>query len=160
MCTFVWFSGAIWETPSKKTAVILSHLYVIGVKIVLRDLVQSTCRTVKIGENAIFRTHLSVDILVLLPRTIRCSPKFQPVLDLLLCREYIISNCQTSLHSFYRVETIICYYTCMAIMDDTSLWVVTLYIISVQSIVEYCLYRYLLVNRFLDVPQERCHTCR
>ena len=37
MYTFVWFSGAIWETPSKKTAVILSHLYVIGVKIVLRD---------------------------------------------------------------------------------------------------------------------------
>ena len=36
MYTFVWFSGAIWETPSKKTAVILSHLYVIGVKIVLR----------------------------------------------------------------------------------------------------------------------------
>ena len=35
MYTFVWFSGAIWETPSKKTAVILSHLYVIGVKIVL-----------------------------------------------------------------------------------------------------------------------------
>ena len=38
MYTFVWFSGAIWETPSKKTAVILSHLYVIGVKIVLRDI--------------------------------------------------------------------------------------------------------------------------
>ena len=37
MYTFVWFSGAIWETPSKKTAVILSHLYVIGEKIVLRD---------------------------------------------------------------------------------------------------------------------------
>ena len=37
MYTFVWFSGAIWETPSKKTAVILSHLYVICVKIVLRD---------------------------------------------------------------------------------------------------------------------------
>ena len=37
MYTFVWFSGAIWETPSKKTAVILSHLYVIGVKIVLRE---------------------------------------------------------------------------------------------------------------------------
>ena len=37
MYTIVWFSGAIWETPSKKTAVILSHLYVIGVKIVLRD---------------------------------------------------------------------------------------------------------------------------
>ena len=37
MYTFVWFSVAIWETPSKKTAVILSHLYVIGVKIVLRD---------------------------------------------------------------------------------------------------------------------------
>ena len=36
MYTFVWFSGAIWETPSKKTAVILSHRYVIGVKIVLR----------------------------------------------------------------------------------------------------------------------------
>ena len=36
MYTFVWFSGAIWETASKKTAVILSHLYVIGVKIVLR----------------------------------------------------------------------------------------------------------------------------
>ena len=36
MYTFVWFSAAIWETPSKKTAVILSHLYVIGVKIVLR----------------------------------------------------------------------------------------------------------------------------
>ena len=41
MYTFVWFSGAIWETPSKKTAVILSHLYVIGVKIVLRDNVNS-----------------------------------------------------------------------------------------------------------------------
>ena len=39
MYTFVWFSGAIWETPSKKTAVILSHLYVIGVKIVLRAIV-------------------------------------------------------------------------------------------------------------------------
>ena len=38
MYTFVWFSGAIWETPSKKTAVILSHRYVIGVKIVLREL--------------------------------------------------------------------------------------------------------------------------
>ena len=38
MYTFVWFSGAIWETPSKKTAVILSHLYVIGVKIVLREI--------------------------------------------------------------------------------------------------------------------------
>ena len=37
MYTFVWISGAIWETPSKKTAVILSHLYVIGVKIVLRE---------------------------------------------------------------------------------------------------------------------------
>ena len=36
MYTFVWFSGAIWETPSKKTAVILSHLYAICVKIVLR----------------------------------------------------------------------------------------------------------------------------
>ena len=36
MYTFVWFSGAILETPSKKTAVILSHRYVIGVKIVLR----------------------------------------------------------------------------------------------------------------------------
>ena len=38
MYTFVWFSGAICETPSKKTAVILSHLYVIGVKIVLRGM--------------------------------------------------------------------------------------------------------------------------
>ena len=37
MYTFVWFSVAILETPSKKTAVILSHLYVIGLKIVLRD---------------------------------------------------------------------------------------------------------------------------
>ena len=44
MYTFVWFSGAIWETPSKKTAVILSHRYVIGVKIVLRDNV-GTLRT-------------------------------------------------------------------------------------------------------------------
>ena len=45
MYTFVWISGAIWETPSKKTAVILSHLYVIGVKIVLRDKVflQTRC---------------------------------------------------------------------------------------------------------------------
>ena len=40
MYTFVWFSAAVWETPSKKTAVILSHLYVIGVKIVLRDIVE------------------------------------------------------------------------------------------------------------------------
>ena len=40
MYTFVWFSGAIWETPSKKSAVILSHLYVIGVKIVLREIVE------------------------------------------------------------------------------------------------------------------------
>ena len=39
MYTFVWLSGAIWETPSKKMAVFLSHLYVIGVKIVLRVLV-------------------------------------------------------------------------------------------------------------------------
>ena len=38
MYTFVWFSVAILETPSKKTAVILSHLYVIGLKIVLRDI--------------------------------------------------------------------------------------------------------------------------
>ena len=37
MYTFVWYSVAILETPSKKTAVILSHLYVIGLKIVLRD---------------------------------------------------------------------------------------------------------------------------
>ena len=37
MYTFVWFSVAILETPSKKTAVILSHLYVIGLKIVLRE---------------------------------------------------------------------------------------------------------------------------
>ena len=36
MYTFVWSSVAILETPSKKTAVILSHLYVIGLKIVLR----------------------------------------------------------------------------------------------------------------------------
>ena len=39
MYTFVCFSVAILETPSKKTAVILSHLYVIGLKIVLRDIV-------------------------------------------------------------------------------------------------------------------------
>ena len=32
----MWFSGAIWETPSKKKAVILSHLYAIGLKVVLR----------------------------------------------------------------------------------------------------------------------------
>ena len=30
MYTFVWFSCAVWETPSKKTAVILPHLYVNG----------------------------------------------------------------------------------------------------------------------------------
>ena len=36
MYTFVRFSVVILETPSKKAAVILSHLYVIGLKIVLR----------------------------------------------------------------------------------------------------------------------------
>ena len=36
MYTLMWFSGAIWENAVEKTAVILSHLYVIGVKIVLR----------------------------------------------------------------------------------------------------------------------------
>ena len=44
MYTFVWFSGAIWETPSKKTAVILSHLYVIGVKIVQREITSNMDR--------------------------------------------------------------------------------------------------------------------
>ena len=38
MFTFVCFSVAILETSLKKTAVILSHLYVIGLKIVLRDI--------------------------------------------------------------------------------------------------------------------------
>ena len=37
MYTFVRFSVVISETPSKKAAVILSHLYVIGLKIVLRE---------------------------------------------------------------------------------------------------------------------------
>ena len=43
MYTFVWFSVAILEIPSKKTAVILSNLYVIGLKIVLRDTVIYSC---------------------------------------------------------------------------------------------------------------------
>ena len=51
---FVWFSGAIWETPSKKTAVILSHLYVIGLRIVLRDV------AIKLSEVLYFSTILAI----------------------------------------------------------------------------------------------------
>ena len=43
MYTFVRFSVVILETPSKKAAVILSHLYVIGLKIVLRENNGSIC---------------------------------------------------------------------------------------------------------------------
>ena len=56
MYTFVWFSGAIWETPSKKTAVILSHRYVIGVKIVLRDISTKFCDIISNGIKVIERT--------------------------------------------------------------------------------------------------------
>ena len=45
MYTFVWFSVAILETV-EKTTVILSHLYVIGLKIALRvgyDLKSKRC---------------------------------------------------------------------------------------------------------------------
>ena len=36
---FISFSVAVSDTPSKKTVVILPHLYFIGLKVVLRDTV-------------------------------------------------------------------------------------------------------------------------
>ena len=63
MYTFVRFSVVILETPSKKAAVILSHLYVIGLKIVLRDLtlitIQNTILFLKLGyKSSLIRSAL------------------------------------------------------------------------------------------------------